>query len=131
MAERVEQGERDAPRIAVTTVGSAATAEQIARSLVDRRLAACVTVFPQATSTYRWEGQVTMESEQLLWIKTTDRRLAELERELVALHPYEVPEFLVLDVERASPDYLRWLVASTRGTAQENDPALTQGGEDE
>jgi periplasmic divalent cation tolerance protein len=114
MAQGSEQGDEDTPRIAVTTVASAAEAERMARTLVDRRLAACVTVLPQVTSTYRWEGRIETETEQLLWIKTTQRRLPELERELLSLHSYDVPEFLVLSVERASMDYLGWLVASTR-----------------
>ena len=122
MAHRSEQGQNNEPRVAVTTVATAAEADHLARTLVDRGLAACVSVFPEVSSTYRWEGRIETESECLLWIKTTSGALLDLEREMAALHSYDVPEFLVLNVEHASPSYLGWLRASTGPTVSREPP---------
>ena len=93
----------------LTTVPAVSRADTIARSLVDERLAACVNVLPRMTSVYRWKGSVEEDREQQLLMKTTRERLPALEARLRALHPYEVPEFLVLDVASGSAAYLAWL----------------------
>jgi len=105
----------DAPtpaRIALTTAGSAKEATRLARALVEERLAACATLLPGATSIYRWNGQVETADEVVLLIKTTEERLAALEKRLKELHTYETPEFLVLKVEGGSAEYLAWLTGS-------------------
>ena len=90
--------------LAVDTDGGA-----LARTLVAERLAACVNVLPAMTSVYRWQGRVDEAREQQLIIKTTSDHVAALAARLRELHPYEVPEFLVLRVSEGSDAYLRWI----------------------
>jgi len=93
----------------LTTIGGDADAALLARTLVDERLAACVNIIAGVTSVYRWKGLVEQEREQQLVIKTTTDRLRELEARLRQLHPYEVPEFLVLDASGGGAAYLAWV----------------------
>ena len=99
-----------AARIVLTTLGAGADAEGLARTLVDEGLAACVNVLPVMRSVYRWQGAVHHDDERQLVIKTTDDRLASLETRVRALHPYELPEWLVVKAE-AGAAYLAWLSA--------------------
>lgn len=92
-----------------TTVPVGEAGEAIARALVDERLAACVSIHGPMTSVYRWQGQVTAGDEQQLIIKTTDGRVPALRARLAALHPYELPELLVLRVVDGSSTYLDWV----------------------
>jgi periplasmic divalent cation tolerance protein len=92
----------------LTTLGADADAAALARALVESRLAACVNVLPAMTSIYRWKGAVEEDREQQLVIKTTPAALDALQAWLVAHHPYETPEFLVLEAS-GSDAYLRWL----------------------
>ncbi len=87
--------------------------DSFARTLVEERLAACVNVLPPMRSTYAWKGAVESADERQVVIKTTRDRVPQLEARLKALHPYEVPEFLVLTVTDGSRDYLSWLAEST------------------
>jgi periplasmic divalent cation tolerance protein len=89
-------------------------ADALARTLVGEHLAACVNVHPSMTSTYRWKGTVEREPERQLVIKTTRARVQEVETRLRALHPYELPEFLVLAVDSGSAAYLDWVSSETR-----------------
>lgn len=98
----------------LTTVPAAARAEAIARSLVDERLAACVNVLSTMTSFYRWQGKIEQEDERQIVIKTTRDRVAAVQTRLRDLHPYEVPEFLVLPVADGSTGYLDWVRKETR-----------------
>jgi periplasmic divalent cation tolerance protein len=100
--------------IALTTVGSAEDARRIASDLVDLRLAACVNIIESVRSIYRWQGKVNDEGELLLIIKTTKSRLAELRSHVLQIHPYDVPEFIVVPIEDISPAYEKWLEESTR-----------------
>jgi periplasmic divalent cation tolerance protein len=95
--------------VALSTVANAADAERIARALVERRLAACVNVLPGVVSFYRWKGEVCRDDELLLVIKTRAERLPALREELVALHPYELPELVALPVESGHAPYLAWV----------------------
>jgi periplasmic divalent cation tolerance protein len=95
--------------IVLTTLGADADATVIARTLVEERLAACVNILPNITSVYRWQGQVEQSSEQQLVIKTTVDAIDRLEARLRQLHPYEVPEFLVIRADSASATYLAWV----------------------
>ena len=99
--------------VVLTTIGADADAVALARTLVDEGLAACVNVLPPMQSVYRWQGAVQIEREQQLVIKTTPANLAALEARLHQLHPYELPEFLVLGAE-ASIAYTEWVAASAR-----------------
>ena len=96
-----------------TTAPAGPQAEHIARALVEERLAACVNVSPPMTSVYRWHGGVEREHECQLVIKTTRDRVAALEQRVTVLHPYEVPEFLIVAVVEGSSPYLDWVKVET------------------
>ena len=95
--------------LVLTTIGAAADAEALARTLVEERLAACVHIVPGITSIYRWKDQIEHDREQQMVIKTTPERLQALEWRLRQLHPYELPEFIVLSVGGGSEAYLKWI----------------------
>jgi periplasmic divalent cation tolerance protein len=98
-------------RVLLATAPDADVAARIARTLVEERLAACVNLVPQVRSIYRWQGRVEDESEVLLVIKTRADRVDALAARLRALHPYELPELLVLPVESGLAPYLEWVRA--------------------
>lgn len=100
------------PLVALSTVGTEEDAERIARSLVEKGLAACVSVVPGLVSVYRWKGRVGREHEVLLVIKTTGERLEELKAALLAAHPYELPELVALPIAAGHEPYLEWLASS-------------------
>ncbi|MSP15382.1 MAG: divalent-cation tolerance protein CutA [Myxococcales bacterium] len=95
--------------VALSTVASAEQAEVLARALVEERLAACVNVVPGVRSFYRWRGELAVDGEVLCVIKTRRDRVEALRARLVALHPYELPELVVLDVVAGHEPYLAWL----------------------
>jgi periplasmic divalent cation tolerance protein len=100
-------------RIVLVTSGSRQEARKIAGVVVGARLAACVSMVPSPVeSVYRWKGRVEKAKEFLLVIKTTERRLDALQKEIKRLHSYDVPEFLVLNVAGGSNAYLSWLCDS-------------------
>ncbi|TDR80346.1 divalent-cation tolerance protein CutA [Paludibacterium purpuratum] len=86
-----------------------AQAERIAQALVAGRLAACVNILAPCRSVYRWEGKVESADEIPLIIKTTDDAYPQLEQQLRALHPYQVPEIVACDIVVGLPDYLTWV----------------------
>jgi periplasmic divalent cation tolerance protein len=97
-------------RFVLVTCSSINEARKLARTVVEKRLAACVNIHSsKVESVYRWKGKVETAREHLLLIKTTTRRLKALEREVLRLHSYETPEFLVLSISTGSPAYLKWL----------------------
>ena len=95
--------------LVLTTFPADSDADVFARTLVSERLAACVSVLPPMQSTYRWKGTVETAVERQVLIKTTAAKVAALEERVRALHPYEVPEFLVLNIQTGSAAYLSWL----------------------
>ena len=99
------------PLLVLTTVGADFDARALAHSLVEARLAACVNIVERIHSVYRWENRVADDGEQLLLIKTTDARVDALREELFRLHPYDVPEFVVMPIE-TSEAYGAWLLES-------------------
>ncbi len=92
-----------------TTCADAASAAALARVLVERRLAACVTCLPGVRSVYRWQGQVCEEIEVQLLIKTTAARAAALIAAVAELHPYAEPELITLAATGGSAGYLQWI----------------------
>ena len=99
----------------LTTLPPDSEPRSFARTLVQERLAACVNVLPVMQSVYRWQGNVEEESEHQIVIKTTRSRLVALWERVQALHPYDVPEFLVLPIVDGNDVYLRWIADSTEG----------------
>ena len=92
-------------------------ARELADRLVQEQLCACVSMMPQVTSVYRWQGKVEQAEETLLMIKTLRDRVAALQQRVLQLHPYSVPEFVVVEVADGLPAYLRWIVESTQSGA--------------
>jgi periplasmic divalent cation tolerance protein len=103
------------PVIVLTTVGESTDASAFARVLVSDRLAACVNVLPAMTSLYWWKGEIEEDRERQLVIKTTRDRVDAIEARFRELHPYELPEFIVLSAE-ASTAYEDWLTGSVQET---------------
>jgi periplasmic divalent cation tolerance protein len=99
--------------IVLTTWPAAGDPATLAARLVGERLAACVSLLPEMESVYAWQGAIQRDRERQLLIKTTAARLEALEQRLVELHPYDVPEFLVLPLVAAAAPYLSWLRAAT------------------
>jgi periplasmic divalent cation tolerance protein len=99
--------------LVLSTCPDAEAAQQLARSLVEARLAACVSLVGPVTSIYRWQDAVETTGETLLLIKTAAERYADLEQALRAMHPYEVPEIIAMPLERGLNDYLDWVRACT------------------
>ena len=102
------------PVIVVTTVGAMFDAATLANDLVSRHLAACVNIVPHVRSIYRWQGEIEDDGEQILIIKTTDERLAELREVVLSRHPYEVPEFFVMQPDQIEGPYRDWLIDAVR-----------------
>ena len=99
-------------RIVLTTAGSVEEARKLARALVENRLAACVNVVPQVESIYHWQGKVESAAEWLLVIKTMARSFPGVQATIEALHSYEVPECIMLDVSDGDLEYLDWIAGS-------------------
>jgi len=101
--------------IVLVTCGSLREARRIANAVVEDYFAACVNVVTSPVeSIYRWKGRIEKAREFLLVIKTTQKRLAKLEREVKRLHSYEVPEFIALPIVKGSKKYLAWLRESEK-----------------
>jgi periplasmic divalent cation tolerance protein len=104
----------DQSLLVMTNLADGASAQALARALVERRLAACVNLLPAVQSIYRWQGAVEEAAEVTLLIKTTAARYAELEQAIRALHPYELPEVIAVPVSAGLPAYLGWIAQETR-----------------
>lgn len=107
----------DSPVLLVlTNLPDAASAERIARLLVEQSLAACVNVLGPCTSVYRWKGVVESATEVPLLIKTTAARYPAVQSALRDAHPYELPEIIAVPVDTGLPAYLNWVATETRET---------------
>jgi periplasmic divalent cation tolerance protein len=101
-------------RIVLCTFPTAEAARQIGTLLVEKQLAACVNLIPGAESIYCWQGKVESACEILAIFKTTAAAYPAFERELAALHPYEVPEILALEPAVVAETYASWLLSEVR-----------------
>ena len=99
-------------RIVLSTAGSEEEGARIAKSLLERKLCACVNLVPKVRSLYRWEGEVQDDAEVLLIMKTTQGKLGALSDHLAQIHSYDVPEVLAIAVDKGSASYLEWLAES-------------------
>ena len=99
--------------VVLTTVSSDDEAVTFVRALLDRRLIACGTLLSGARSLYRWQGKVADEREVVILLKTRSARVEALKDAFGELHPYKVPEFLVLSVDTGLEKYLEWINAET------------------
>ena len=89
------------------------SAEKSASEIVEKKLAACVSMIAIDRSFYRWKGKVEKHPEYLLLIKTTKKAYARLERQIKKTHPHHVPEIIFIEVKGGQKDYLEWVRKST------------------
>lgn len=99
--------------IVLTTLPADADAQAFAVALVEARLVACVNLLPVMQSVYRWEGKVERDTERQVVMKTSRERVVLLWERVRDLHPYDVPEFVVLSIIDGNDAYLRWIAEST------------------
>lgn len=100
--------------IIFTTVPDKTTGERIANHLVEHELAACVNILPKMNSIYQWKGKIHNESEYLMMIKTL-KKLNMISFEAIkAIHPYEVPEIISIDITDSDTEYLNWIEKSVQ-----------------
>lgn len=99
-------------KVLLTTLPDHAKSQEVAEILVTERLAACVNIMPGLTSIYTWKGAIEQSAECLLLVKTSDAVLPGLIQRLLSLHPYEVPEIVVLDPAFIHEPYARWITES-------------------
>lgn len=105
-------------RVVLITAPAGEVAQGLARTLVEERLVACVNRVPGVVSTYRWQGEIVEDREDLLVLKTSADRLNNLLSRVQEIHPYTVPEVLALQVVEGAPSYLEWVMAETRPSAK-------------
>jgi periplasmic divalent cation tolerance protein len=101
--------------LVLVTAPSLDVAEQLTEALVEERLAACGNIVPGITSIYRWQGAVQKDSEVLIVFKTEAGTAPRLMARVEQLHPYEVPEAIMVPIEAGLPSYLGWVVANSAG----------------
>lgn len=106
----LEGGEGHA--VVLVTAPDIGVARDLARTLLEERLVACVNLVPKVESHYWWEGRVESGEEVLMMLKTTRALLENLHRRVRERHPYDTPEFLVMRLDAGSGKYLDWLTAS-------------------
>jgi periplasmic divalent cation tolerance protein len=99
--------------LVLSTFPDIETARRIARQLVTEKLAACANIIPAVESIYRWQGNLEQATEVLVFFKTNAVRYAAFEEKLKSLHPYDVPEIIGFPVDKASPEYFRWVIDSS------------------
>jgi periplasmic divalent cation tolerance protein len=100
--------------VVLMTAPSSAVAEELADRLVQAHVAACVSILPGIRSVYRWQGRLERSDELQLFVKTTRDRIDATRTIVAAVHPFEVPELMVLPVVDGLPAYLSWVVDETR-----------------
>jgi periplasmic divalent cation tolerance protein len=113
-ARTIADNARMNPLVVLCTCPNDASAERIASALVTERLAACVNRIPAVVSIYRWKGEVCCDNECLLMIKTTRERFDALRDRILALHPYELPEVVAVDIALGLAPYLAWIEHETQ-----------------
>lgn len=99
--------------LAFSTFPDIETARKISRELVTDKFAACANIIPAIESIYRWQGKIEQGNETLVLFKTTAARFAAFQEKLKSLHPYDVPEIIACPVDKALPEYLRWVIDSS------------------
>ncbi len=98
--------------VVLVTAPDLKVARRLARAALQARLIACANLVPKIESLYRWRGRTESSGEILMLLKTTRPRLAALEKLILAKHPYDTPEFLVLPVKAGNDRYLKWIKES-------------------
>lgn len=101
-------------KMVLVTTPDVKTARRLARAALAARLIACANLVPKLESHYRWQGKLERGAEVLMVMKTTGARLAALEKLVLAKHPYDTPEFVVLNLAGGTNKYLEWLAECCR-----------------
>jgi periplasmic divalent cation tolerance protein len=112
IVDRFRDPEADETLVVLVTAPTPEKAAEIARTVVEEKLAACGSVIPGIRSIYRWQGKLCDEAEALLVLKAPKKRLQELSDRIVKIHPYEVPEVVALPIEGGNWKYIDWIVQS-------------------
>lgn len=98
----------------MTTVSNKETGRKIAKELVEQRLAACVTISSACQSHYWWQGKIVKEQEHILFIKTRGSLYSDLEKKILRIHPYQVPEIIALPLVKGYGKYFDWVSTETK-----------------
>jgi periplasmic divalent cation tolerance protein len=98
---------------AITTIDDLQRGQEIASALLKRKLAGCCQILGPITSMYQWQGDLVTATEYQIWIKTRSNLWDKLQAAIHELHPYDVPELLVVDIPLGAPSYLDWLKSET------------------
>ena len=99
--------------LVLCTCPDEAVARDLARRVVEARLAACVNILPSVRSIYTWQGEIADDAEALMLVKTRDECFERLQQTIVDAHPYDVPEVVGIDIERGFEPYLSWITDTT------------------
>jgi periplasmic divalent cation tolerance protein len=99
--------------VVLVTAPDLKTARRLARTALEAKLAACVNLVDKIQSHYWWSGKILTDTEVLMLFKTRNSCLSELEKLIMAKHPYEVSEFIALRLSDGNRDYLSWIAEST------------------
>lgn len=100
--------------LVITTVPDAEAGQIIAEKIIEERLAACVNLSAAIQSLYWWKEKITQDQEYVLSIKTTNDAYARLEKKILQIHPYEVPEIIALPISGGNKAYLDWVERETQ-----------------
>jgi periplasmic divalent cation tolerance protein len=98
--------------IVLVTAPDLSTARMLAKAALTKRLIACANLIPKLESHYWWQGKIEKGSEVLMLLKTSNSKLAALEKLILAEHPYDTPEFVGVTINRGNERYLNWLANS-------------------
>lgn len=115
--------------VVVTTVGTEEQALEIARRLVESRLAACVNILPGVRSVFRWKGKVQDETEFLLMAKTVSENFERVRQTMKELNAYELPEILGFPADHADPAFAKWVAECSTGIESPSDDDEEDPGE--
>lgn len=100
--------------LVLSTCPDFASADKIARHLTEEKLVACTDIISDLTSIYFWQAKLTQEREVLMLMKTQQQKLPELEKAILALHPYQCPQIIALPIIYGNQDYLQWMDATLK-----------------
>ena len=98
----------------LSTAPDLKTARSLAKSLVEKKLAACVSFKEGFVSFYRWKGKLERAREVTLFIKSSKEKFSKIKKHIHRVHPYEVPELIAVPITQGSPEYLSWLNKSLK-----------------
>lgn len=107
--------------VVISTVPDKDTGQKIASAILSKRLAACVTITSASQSLYWWQGKISQGQEHILFIKSQSKLYPNLEKIILELHPYEVPEVIALPAVRGFSQYLDWIAAETSSRGDEEE----------